>query len=195
MNPFRYGRKTLVPSLCFRKGGDIYRHLANALATEIKSDNELHSAFLDFCKANGHNPEEHLPKYAEHLLDISAENTSTEVDNGEKTVYGRYTLEDGLFAAQVGLLGLPNVTKAIVDDLPSSSVALRAKTHFYVLDGSLHCTVELSGADRSEVYENSRWLRSILRSYGFGDIFTDTASEIEEDGIITVPTFAHRTLP
>ena len=193
MNPFRYGRKTLVPSLCFRKGGDIYRHLANALATEIKSDNELHSAFLDRCRVKEHNPEEYLPKYAEHLLDISAENTSTEVDNGEKIVYGRYTIEDGLFAAQVDLLGLPNVTKAIVDDLPSSSVALRAETHFYVLDGSLCCTIELSGADCSEVDENSRRVRRILRSYGFGNIFTDTASEI--DGIIIVPTFASRTLP
>lgn len=191
MNPFNYKTLSVQPTLCFRKGGDIYNHLVNMLAAEIKSNKELYGAFLDFCKAKGHNPDEYLPEYAASCLDSGAENTSFDNIDGNVTHFGDYRFDYGLFAAQVDLLGLPNVTEAIKERLMPS---LKIAANFYVMDGRLLCTIELSGKP-SEVAKNSRELRKVLRMYGFGNIETAIEAATEEDGIITVPTFARRTLP
>ena len=190
MNPFNNKTLLVQPTLCFRKGGDIYNHLVNMLAVEIKSDKELYGAFCRLCKYRDRQPDEYLPKYAASCIDNGAENTSTDVVDGKKTTFGDYCFNNGLFAAQVDLLGLPNVSEAIKERLMPS---LKIAANFYVMDGRLLCTIELSGKP-SEVAKNTPELRKVLRMYGFGNIETDILSSTERDGLVIVPTFASRTL-
>lgn len=191
MNPFNYKALSVQPTLCFRKGGDIYNHLVNMLAAEIKSNKELYGAFCRLCKYRDRQPDEYLPKYAASCIDNGAENTSTDIVDGKETTFGDYNFDYGLFAAQVDLLGLPNVSDAIKERLMPS---LKIAANFYVMDGRLLGTVELSGKP-SEVAKNTPELRKILRMYGFGGIETSIETATEDDGFIIVPTFASRTLP
>lgn len=185
MNPFNNKTLLVQPTLCFRKGGDIYNHLVNMLAAEIKSNKELYGAFRRLC------PDEYLSKYAASCINNGVENVSTDIVDGKETTFGDYCFNNGLFAAQVDLLGLPNVSEALKERLMPS---LKIAPIFYVMDGRLLCTVELSGKP-SEVAKNTPELRKVLRMYGFGNIETSIEAATEDDGIITVPTFASRTLP
>lgn len=190
-NPFNYKALSVQPTLCLCKGGGIYNHLVNMLAAKIKTNQELYKAFCRLCKDKDRKPDEYLPEYAASCIDSGAENTSFDNIDGKEAFFGDYRFEYGLFAAEVNLLGLPNVTEVIKERIMPS---LNIVADYYVVDGLLHCTVELSGKP-SEVAKNTPELRKVLRMYGFGDIETSIEAATEDDGILTVPTFASRTLP
>lgn len=174
------------PVLTLPKGGEVFTTIATSMGFFILQDRELKTAFFELCAAKGH-PKTYISEFAEYCLAESVANTSVEGD----TTYGAYSLDAGMFAARVNILGLPHIKAVVVAAVPDT---LQVHTHFYVMEGRLNGMVELFGVPAT-VNANTRAVRDILRLYGFGDIETLDGMKIEEDGRLSVATLASRTLP
>ncbi len=183
----------LVPVSTYKVGGIEFEALASSVADHIKDSRRLWSAYLDFCKAKCFAPDEYLPRYAAYQVETSCADTSTETnDNGTEETFGPFNLEDALFTARVNLLGCPDLTFQLVNELAAFGI----RTHFYVEGGWLNASVEIVG-NKEIICEGNhlRHIRDILRDYGFGDIETVMENIADEpNGYVSIPTLASRTL-
>lgn len=185
--------KVITP-ICCKVGSLEFEAIASSVADHINGSGRLWPAYLDFCQAKGFTPYEYLPKYAAYQVETSCADTSTDIDSdGNKETFGTFNLADALFAAQVNLLGCPDIT----NNLKKQFDPYEIRTHFYVEEGRLNATVEIVGR-KETIYKDGclRRIRDILRCYGFGDIETVMENIADEpNGEVSIPTLASRTLP